>query len=114
MVPPVKDARSRGVLTAQPPFQAVTPTGVRWPDGREQRVAAINWFTGFRSDLRHLAPLRLTRRGPGIATRADEDPRIHLLGYGDWTGPASATLVGVGPTARAAISELIVNLPPQP
>lgn len=116
MVPPVKDARSRGVLTAQPPFQSVTPTGVRWRDGREQRADAIIWCTGFRPDLRHLAPLRLTRRGPGFATngtRTDDDPRIHLLGYGDWTGPASATLVGVGPTARGAIAELAVNVAPQ-
>jgi hypothetical protein len=32
--------------------------------------------------------------------------RLHLLGYGDWTGPASATLVGVGCTARDAVREI--------
>ncbi len=35
------------------------------------------------------------------------EPRLHLLGYGDWTGPASATLIGVGRTARAAVHDLM-------
>ncbi|WP_410653320.1 hypothetical protein [Amycolatopsis sp. cmx-4-54] len=26
---------------------------------------------------------------------------LHFLGYGDWTGPASATLIGVGMTWRS-------------
>ncbi|WP_202818875.1 FAD-dependent pyridine nucleotide-disulfide oxidoreductase [Actinosynnema sp. ALI-1.44] len=39
-------------------------------------------------------------------------PGMHLLGYGDWTGPASATLIGVGPTARAAVTDLATHLIP--
>ncbi|HPX38602.1 MAG TPA: hypothetical protein PLE49_18120 [Mycobacterium sp.] len=31
---------------------------------------------------------------------------LHLLGYGDWTGPGSATLIGVGRTARDAVDEI--------
>lgn len=42
----------------------------------------------------HLSPLRLR------TTRALDVPRLHLLGYGDWTRPASATLIGVGRPAR--------------
>ncbi|EME51216.1 hypothetical protein [Amycolatopsis decaplanina] len=34
------------------------------------------------------------------------EPRLHLPGYGDWTGPASATLIGVGMTVRAAVAEI--------
>jgi putative flavoprotein involved in K+ transport len=34
------------------------------------------------------------------------EPRLHLLGYGDWTGPASATLIGVGRPARDAAREI--------
>ncbi|NUV65326.1 pyridine nucleotide-disulfide oxidoreductase, partial [Streptomyces sp. CAI-85] len=34
------------------------------------------------------------------------EPRLHLLGYGDWTGPASATLIGVGRPARDAAREV--------
>jgi putative flavoprotein involved in K+ transport len=28
--------------------------------------------------------------------------RVVVIGYGDWTGPASATLIGVGRPARDA------------
>ena len=35
---------------------------------------------------------------------------MHLIGYGDWTGPASATLIGVGRTAREAVKEMMSRL----
>ena len=38
------------------------------------------------------------------------DPRVYLLGYRDWTGPASATLVGVGRTARDAAAEIVASV----
>lgn len=44
--------------------------------------------------------------GGASGTRSLEEPRLHLVGYGDWTGPASATLSGVGPSARATAAEL--------
>jgi putative flavoprotein involved in K+ transport len=43
-------------------------------------------------------------------TRVVTEPRLHLLGYGDWTGPASATLIGVGPAARTAVTEIAMLL----
>jgi putative flavoprotein involved in K+ transport len=64
---------------------------------------------GFRPALSHLAPLNLRGpRGhiPTDGTRALGEPRLHLLGYGDWTGPASATLIGVGRPARDAAGEI--------
>ncbi len=109
MVPPVKAARDRGVLVAHPPFQRLTAGGVVWPDGREQAADTIIWCTGFRPALNHLALLKLARTGPHITTvgtQVVDDPRVHLLGYGDWTGPASATLIGVGRTARSAVDAL--------
>ncbi|WP_164992211.1 hypothetical protein [Streptomyces sp. L2] len=33
-------------------------------------------------------------------TASADEPRLHLLGYGDWTGPASATLIGTGRPTR--------------
>ena len=33
-------------------------------------------------------------------------PGLYLVGYGDWTGPGSATLIGVGPTAKATAAAL--------
>ncbi|WP_083706934.1 ArsO family NAD(P)H-dependent flavin-containing monooxygenase [Intrasporangium flavum] len=110
MVPSVRAARDRGVLVAEPMFERLTPTGVRWADGTTAAADAVVWCTGFRPDLRHLAPLRLTRDGTHPATsgtRATSEPRLHLVGYGDWTGPASATLIGVGRTARDAVATIL-------
>ncbi|MEV5889132.1 ArsO family NAD(P)H-dependent flavin-containing monooxygenase [Nonomuraea fuscirosea] len=109
-VPPVREARDRGALKAQPMFSRITSTGVTWRDGTGLDCDVIIWCTGFRPALGHLAPLRL--RGPdGLipvdGTRAVGEPRLHLLGYGDWTGPASATLIGASRTARDTVAEIL-------
>lgn len=113
MVGPVRAARDRGVLVARPMFERLTPTGVQWPDGTEQEADVVLWCTGFRPDLQPLAPLRLSREGSHpavVGTRAVDEPRLHLVGYGDWTGPASATLIGVGRTARETVREVVAIL----
>jgi len=107
MVASVRDARDRGVLVAQPMFTRLIAHGVAWPDGSEQPCDAVIWCTGFRPALRHLRSLNLRDAGGHIpvggpsGTQALGEPRLFLVGYGDWTGPASATLAGVGPTAKA-------------
>ncbi len=109
MVAPVVEARERGVLKAVPPFQRFTETGVVWPDGREERIDAVIWCTGFRPSLQHLSPLGLADERGRIAvqgTRSAREPMLWLVGYGDWTGFASATLIGVGRTARATVGEI--------
>lgn len=113
MVPPVKEARERGVLHSRRMFTALGPDGVCDGD-RSEKVDAIVWCTGFRPALRHLRPLHLpsTDTAP-IALKRNHvrgEPTVVCLGYGDWTGTASATLIGVGRTARAAISELATVL----
>lgn len=112
MVPPVRDARSRGVLHAEPPAAAVSPTGLEWPGGRRREFDAIIWCTGFRAALAHLSRLdgaedagRFRTGGSG-GTRALDAPGLFLAGYGDWTGPASATLVGAARTARGTVHDL--------
>lgn len=105
MVPPVKEARARGVLQAQPLFSRFTGTGVIWTDGREEAIDAVIWCTGFRPSLQHLASLDIVEadgRVPVEGTRSVREPRLWLVGYGDWTGFASATLVGVMRSARDA------------
>jgi putative flavoprotein involved in K+ transport len=108
-VPPVREARDAGRLKALPMFIRLDHDGVVWADGTRTPADTVVWCTGFRPALSHLAPLRL--RGPRgristVGTRAAEEPRLHLLGYGDWTGPASATLIGVGRPARDAAREV--------
>ena len=117
MVPPVLAARRRGQLEATPVFDRLTPTGVAWDDPPRRLAAdAVVWCTGFRPDLRHLAGLAPTRRAglpatdPRLRSRSVDDPALFFLGYGDWAGPASATLIGVGATARAAVDAIVHQL----
>ncbi|MGW9024901.1 ArsO family NAD(P)H-dependent flavin-containing monooxygenase [Streptomyces sp. NPDC055722] len=108
-VPPVREARDRGLLKASAMFTRLVSGGAEWADGMRAEVDTIIWCTGFRPVLSHLAPLRLRgRRGHIVTegTRAVDEPRLHLLGYGDWTGPASATLIGVGRPARDAARQI--------
>ncbi len=108
-VPPVRDARARGVLHSVRPFRAFTAHRVLWPDGHETEVDTVIWATGFVPALDHLAPLGvLTPDGQvaTVASRAVAEPGLWLVGYGDWTGFASATLVGVGRSARQTVAEI--------
>ncbi|MBB3810918.1 MULTISPECIES: ArsO family NAD(P)H-dependent flavin-containing monooxygenase [Pseudochelatococcus] len=103
MVPPVKEARTRGVLKAVRPFARLIPGGVVWRDGTESTVDAIIWCTGFRPATDHLKPLGIVEpdgRIEVVEQRAVKEPRLWLAGYGNWTGAASATLLGAGRTAR--------------
>lgn len=105
-VPPVRAARDAGQLRRVPMFERFTTDGVAWADGTTRRVDAIIWCTGFRPALNHLAPLAL-RRDDGLpqtdGPNAIDDPTLVLVGYGDWCGLASATLIGVGQWARRAV-----------
>jgi putative flavoprotein involved in K+ transport len=86
-------------------FVRLDRDGVLWADGTRALADAVIWCTGFRPALSHLSPLGLRGprgRIPTRGTRSVQEPRLHLLGYGDWTGPASATLIGVGRPARDA------------
>ncbi|MFD9419431.1 ArsO family NAD(P)H-dependent flavin-containing monooxygenase [Streptomyces goshikiensis] len=108
-VPPVRAARDAGLLGTRPMFARLTATGVEWADSTRAEADTVIWCTGFRPALAHFASLRLRGTGGHIATegtRAVDEPRLHLLGYGDWTGPASATLIGVGRPARDAAREI--------
>ena len=113
LVAPVRAARERGALESVPMFTRFTPTGVQWPDGRETPVDVVIWATGFRPALAHLQPLGVVDARGVVAvqgTRAVAEPRLWLVGYGEWTGFASATLVGVGRTARATVDEIVAAL----
>lgn len=110
MVPPVKAARDRGVLVARRPFTAVDDDGVVWPDGTRESFDAIIWCTGFRPATELLAPLGIVSTDGRVHVeggRACDAPGLWLAGYGDWTGPASATLMGITRYARATTDEVV-------
>jgi putative flavoprotein involved in K+ transport len=113
VVPAVKEARERGALSSVRPFTTITPSGVVWTSGREEEIDAIVWATGYRPALDHLTSLDLVEQTGRVTlqgTRAAREPRLWMLGYGDWTGFASATLIGVGRTAKGAVEEIVQAL----
>jgi putative flavoprotein involved in K+ transport len=109
MVAPVRAARDRGLLKAEPMFTRFTETGVQWPDGREEQVDAVILATGFKPNLAHLSPLAMPNAQGRLemsGLHAAAHPRLFPLGYGDWTGYASATLIGVGRAAKAVVEAI--------
>ena len=103
MVPSVKEARERHVLTTVRPFKQFSEEGVIWQDGTHSQVDSIIWCTGFSPALEHLRELGVVEADGKVevnGTRSIKEPNLWLVGYGDWVGYASATLVGVTRTAR--------------
>ncbi|NLA54887.1 MAG: NAD(P)/FAD-dependent oxidoreductase [Corynebacterium humireducens] len=80
VLPAVREARDSGRLRATPQFRRLD----------EVDAEHLIWCTGFRPALR---PFRKV---------LDRGLPLHLVGYGDWLGPGSATILGVGPYARRA------------
>lgn len=108
LTPEVRAAREAGVLDRKPMFERITPRGVAWADGTEQRADVILWATGFRAALDHLAPLGLREHGGGIRMNGTEvvaEPRVHLVGYGPSASTVSATRAG-----RSAVRMLLAEL----
>lgn len=110
MVPPVRDARARGVLHSMRPFNHFDADGVVWSNGTHSRVDVVIWCTGFRPALRHLDPLQICD-SDGLprtdGTHARNEERLWLVGYGEWCGAASATLIGVMRSAREAAGNIV-------
>lgn len=140
-VPPVRAARDAGALDAVPSPTRFTADGAEWDaeagrdhgwptDARSAAAADVRggarefddvlWCTGFRPELRHLrgllqdlGPSGRPRMQDGLRTASADVDGLYLLGYGDWCGPASATLVGVGVFARATVADIAQRLRPQ-
>ncbi|ESQ88055.1 hypothetical protein ABAC460_17840 [Asticcacaulis sp. AC460] len=113
MVPPVREARARGVLTTVRPFTRFTPDGVVWADGSETAVDAVIWCTGFGPNLGHLAPLNVIGADGRVeltGQQAVKMPGLWLTGYGNWVGAAAATLIGAGRIARHMVPEIVQAL----
>ncbi len=112
----VREARDRGALETVRMFERFTRTGVVDADGVDQPADAVIFATGFRPALEHLKPLGVMDAGGRVevrGTRSVAEPRLWLVGYGEWTGFASATLIGVGRSARATVQEIAETLAPQ-
>ncbi len=109
MIESVREARDRNVLNAVRPFKEFYENGVIWEDGKKEEFDVVIWCTGFRSNLKHLESLNIieNNRIETRNTRSVKEPNLWLVGYGNWTGFASATIYGVGKTARDTVKEII-------
>lgn len=110
MVPPVKEARERGVFKKHlGAIHEVTSDSLRWNDGTNIKVDAIIFCTGFKPALGYLQSLSVIKSDGKAATaetRSSEIEGMWFVGYGNWTGFASATLIGVGRSARSAVDQI--------
>jgi hypothetical protein len=104
----IQSGIDRGLLVARPMFSAIEPGGVRWEDGTFQKADALVWSTGFRPELRHLAPLKLREKEGGVSVgngSAWKDPRIFFAGY----GPQAST-IGANRAGRQIARQVVATL----
>lgn len=98
----------RGLLLARPMFSSITPHGVKFANGYEHPADAIIWATGFRPELRHLAPLRLREKAGGIQVgdgAAWRNQRVFFAGY----GPTAST-IGANRAGRTIARQVVATL----
>ena len=110
--PRIRAAIDRGTLVAHPMFTAVEPDGVRFADGSFVPADDIIWATGFRPELKHLAPLHLREHSGGIVVergRVTREPRLFLAGY----GPQAST-IGANRAGRAVAAQVLALLDQKP
>ncbi|MFB8388243.1 FAD-dependent oxidoreductase [Microbacterium sp. NPDC055910] len=103
--PWARAAQARGVLVRHPMFVSIEEDGVRMPDGSFIALDTILWATGFRAAIDHLAPLRLRTPEGGIRvadSRALDEPRLFLIGY----GPSQST-IGANRAGHAAVRAIL-------
>ncbi len=109
MVDTVKEARDRKALNSLRPFDHFTATSVIWSDGHHEKIDAIIFCTGFKSALKYLSGLNVINtkgKVDTVGTRSKNIEGLWLVGYGNWTGFASATLIGVGRSAKQTVDEI--------
>lgn len=111
----VREALKRDVYQYHLPFERFYKKGVIWENGTKEPFDVVIWCTGFNASLDHLSSLTISENNKidTKGTRSIKEPNLWLVGYGNWTGYASATIYGVGKTARETVAEIedtLVNM----
>ncbi|WNJ18817.1 NAD(P)-binding domain-containing protein [Pontibacter sp. G13] len=110
-VAPVREALENGTLpNPMPAIKLMERQMVILEDGSTLAPEVVIWCTGFKPAIEHLAELLGPEPNPRNwdidGTKVTEVPGLWMVGYGNWTGYASATLIGVGRTARRTAKEV--------
>jgi putative flavoprotein involved in K+ transport len=113
VVDSVKEARVRKILKSLRPFDHFTEDSFVWADGHEEKIDVVIFCTGFKPALQHLSNLDVVNHDGKADTEGTGSKAIRglwFVGYGNWTGFASATLIGVGRSAKKTVEEIIEYL----
>ncbi len=109
MVPSVNEARDRGILISSGIFQKMDENGIIWENGTKESFDIIVWCTGFGFATSFLKGLvEMDERGivKTVESKVQAIDGLWLVGYGGWTGFASATLIGINRNVKLAIQEV--------
>jgi putative flavoprotein involved in K+ transport len=109
MIPAVKEAKERGVLQSKGMFKNISEEGVVWLDGSIEKFDVIIWCTGFGYATSYLIDLvKLDQRGKALTveSKSTEVEGLWFVGYGNWTGYASATLIGINRNVKQVVHEI--------
>ncbi len=113
MVDAVIEARERKALNSVRPFDHFSEDSLIWADGHQEKIDVVIYCTGFKPALSHLDGLDVIDKDGKAETNGTRSKKIEglwFIGYGNWTGFASATLIGVGRSAKTTVEEIIEYL----
>lgn len=104
----VKEASVKENYNFLKPFDKIEGDFIVWNNTKKERVDSIIWCTGFKPSISHLNKLNIFEKGriPTKETQSKKNNKLFLVGYGNWTGFASATLVGVGRYAKRTVRKI--------
>lgn len=111
-VPDLRAALDSGNPDLRSLFTALTPTGVRWPDGQQEAVDSVIYATGYRWDGSYLPHTALGRRGePQQRLGVSATHRgLYFVGLPGQRTVASGTIRAAGPDARYVVTRLAHHL----
>lgn len=106
-IPSVKKALQDGKLNYYSMFDEIDELGAKWGNSRLDADVII-LCTGFKASFNYLKSLKITsnNRIKTKHTKALDIGGLWLVGFGNWTGFASATLIGVGRYARETVRQI--------
>jgi hypothetical protein len=108
-VPTVKKALEEGRLKGFDKISRLTRDGLVWESGLSEDFDFIIWCTGFKYNTDLFSDLIQKDKSGKVntsLTKVDDIKGLWMVGYGNWTGFASATLIGVGRSAKLTIKQI--------
>ena len=107
-LPKVKEAESDMVYDNYFQLEKFEEKGIVKSNGDLLPIDAVIWCTGYGYNTKHLKPIVHPDERGKILLEDNQSLDIEglwLVGYGGWTGFASATIIGVGRTAKSVVKQ---------